>query len=49
MLSFSEATSPEASTEIERARSPFVTAVATSAMARTWVVRFAARPTPSTR
>ena len=42
MLSLSEATSPEASTVIDRVRSPLVTAVATSAMARTWVVRFAA-------
>ena len=43
MLSFNEATSPSASTVIERVRSPLVTAVATSAIARTWVVRFAAR------
>ena len=42
MLSFSAATSPWASTAIERVRSPLVTAVATSAMARTWVVRLAA-------
>ena len=42
MLSFSSATSPRASTWIDRVRSPLVTAVATSAMARTWVVRFAA-------
>ena len=42
MLSFSAATSPRASTLIERVRSPLVTAVATSAMARTWVVRLAA-------
>ena len=42
MLSFSAATSPWASTGIERVRSPLVTAVATSAMARTWVVRLAA-------
>ena len=42
MLSLSSATSPRASTWIERVRSPLVTAVATSAMARTWVVRFAA-------
>ena len=35
-------TSPRASTLMERVRSPFVTAVATSAIARTWVVRFAA-------
>src|SRR5262249_23116268 len=44
MLSFSFATSPCASTAIERVRSPFVTAVDTSAMARTWFVRLAARP-----
>src|SRR5205807_2512246 len=31
------------STWIDRVRSPLVTAVATSAMARTWLVRFAAR------
>ena len=42
MLSFSAATSPRASTVMERVRSPLVTAVATSAMARTWVVRLAA-------
>ena len=42
MLSLSAATSPLASTAIERVRSPVVTAVATSAMARIWVVRFAA-------
>src|SRR4026209_1441894 len=42
MLSLRSATSPRASTWIERVRSPFVTAVATSAIARTWVVRFAA-------
>ena len=42
MLSLRAATSPRASTSIERVRSPFVTAVATSAIARTWVVRFAA-------
>ena len=42
MLSLSSATSPRASTWIERVRSPLVTAVATSAMARTCVVRFAA-------
>src|SRR5882762_5510632 len=34
MLSFSSATSPRASTWIERVRSPLVTAVATSAIAR---------------
>ena len=44
MLSLSAATSPFASTVIMRVRSPLVTAVATSAMARTWVVRLAARP-----
>src|SRR5258708_18139826 len=42
MLSFRTATSPIASTMIDRVRSPFVTAVATSAMDRTWVVRFIA-------
>ena len=42
MLSLSAATSPCASTVIDRVRSPLVTAVATSAMARTWVVRLAA-------
>ena len=42
MLSLSSATSPRASTWIERVRSPLVTAVATSAIARTWVVRLAA-------
>ena len=42
MVSFSAATSPRASTVIDRVRSPCVTAVATSAMARTCVVRFAA-------
>ena len=42
MLSLSSATSPRASTWIERVRSPLVTAVATSAMARTCVVRLAA-------
>ena len=42
MLSLSSATSPRASTWIERERSPLVTAVATSAMARTWVVKLAA-------
>src|SRR5438477_420616 len=42
MLSLSSATSPRASTWIERVRSPWVTAVATSAIARTWVVRLAA-------
>ena len=42
MLSFSSATSPWASTEICRVKSPEVTAVETSAMARTWVVRLPA-------
>ena len=42
MLSLSAATSPWASTVMERVRSPLVTAVATSAMARTWEVRFPA-------
>src|SRR6266850_634334 len=42
MLSLSSATSPRASTWIERVRSPLVTAVATSAIARTWDVRLAA-------
>ena len=42
MLSFSSATSPWASTPISRVRSPWVTAVDTSAIARTWVVRLAA-------
>ncbi len=42
MLSFSEAISPEASTAIDRVRSPLVTAVATSAIDRTWLVRLAA-------
>ena len=42
MLSLSAATSPCASTLIDCVSSPFVTAVATSAIARTWVVRFAA-------
>jgi hypothetical protein len=41
-LSFSAATSPAADTVMDRVRSPSVTAVATSAMARTCVVRFAA-------
>jgi hypothetical protein len=35
MLSLSSATSPSASTATERVRSPLVTAVATSAIART--------------
>src|SRR6476469_7484473 len=42
MLSLNSATSPRASTWIERVRSPFVTAVVTSAMARTWLVRLSA-------
>ncbi len=42
IVSLSAATSPCVSTVIERVRSPCVTAVATSAIARTWVVRFAA-------
>ncbi len=42
MVSFRAATSPSASTVIDRVKSPCVTAVATSAMARTWVVRLAA-------
>ncbi len=42
MLSLRSETSPRVSTWIERVRSPFVTAVATSAIARTCVVRFAA-------
>src|SRR4029450_3779565 len=43
MLSLSSATSPRASTLIDRVRSPLVTAVATSAIERPCVVRFAAR------
>jgi len=42
MLSFSTATSPEASTPMDLVRSPSVTAVATSAMARIWSVSVAA-------
>ena len=42
IVSFSDATSPCVSTVIERVRSPCVTAVATSAIARTCVVRLAA-------
>ena len=42
MLSLRTATSPLASTRMDRVRSPVVTAVATSAIARTWVVRLAA-------
>ena len=41
-LSLSSASSPSASTWIDRVRSPLVTAVATSAMARTWLVRLVA-------
>ena len=41
-VSFRIATSPLASTRTCRVRSPSVTAVATSAIARTWLVRFAA-------
>ena len=41
-LSFRTATSPLASTLTCRVRSPSVTAVATSAIARTWLVRLAA-------
>ena len=41
-LSFRTATSPLASTPTCRVRSPSVTAVATSAIARTWLVRLAA-------
>src|SRR5437588_293654 len=43
MLSLSSATSPWAATVIEQVRSPWVTAVDTSAIARSWVVRVAAR------
>lgn len=39
MLSLRSATSPEASTVIERVRSPSATALVTSAIARTWRVR----------
>ena len=42
MLSFSWATSPSAWTSIDCVRSPFVTAVATSEIARTCVVRLPA-------
>ena len=41
-VSFRPATSPLASIDTCRVRSPSVTAVATSAMARTWLVRLAA-------
>ncbi len=40
MVFFSSSTSPRASTVILRDRSPVATAVVTSAMLRTWVVRF---------
>ena len=39
---FTSRISPRTSTVILRERSPFATAVVTSAMLRTWVVRFAA-------
>ena len=42
MLSLSSATSPSACTVIEPVRSPWVTAVDTRAIARTWVVRLPA-------
>ena len=42
MLSLSSSTSPWASTVIDRDRSPCVTAVETSAIARSWVVSVAA-------
>ncbi len=42
MLSLSSATSPWASTAIDRVRSPAATALVTSAIARTWVVRLLA-------
>jgi hypothetical protein len=41
-VSFSSRTSPAASTVILRLRSPFATAVVTSAMFRTWPVRLPA-------
>jgi len=41
-LSLSSATSPWASTEIDRVRSPVATALVTSAIARTWRVRLPA-------
>jgi hypothetical protein len=44
MLSLSSATSPRASTAMDWVRSPSATALATPAMARTWVVRLLARP-----
>ena len=42
MVSFSRRISPEASTVIFFDKSPLATAVVTSAMLRTWVVRLAA-------
>ena len=44
MLSLSSATSPRASTAMDWVRSPSATALATPAIARTWVVRLLARP-----
>ena len=42
IVSFSSRISPRASTVIFRERSPFATAVVTSAMLRTWSVRLSA-------
>src|SRR3954470_19034467 len=42
IVSLSAAISPDASTAMKRVRSPLVTAVATSAIERTWFVKFAA-------
>src|SRR6476661_7844369 len=42
IVSLSAAISPDASTAMDRVKSPLVTAVATSAIDRTWLVRFAA-------
>ena len=42
MVSFSSRISPLTSTVILRDRSPFATAVVTSAMLRTWLVRLVA-------
>ena len=42
IVSLSSATSPCASTPIDRVRSPWVTATDTAAIARTWSVRLAA-------
>ena len=42
MVFFSSRISPRASTTILRLRSPLATAVVTSAMSRTWLVRFEA-------